>query len=708
MSWLTGLAGKAEELLNKVDQTAGASLNTSTVSEDGDSLLSRPDASLAPQRSSSLAATSRAAATPSPLSVQTRAPAVTKKAGKKSLDEELFEFLNSEPKDPKKKLVHSRQSSTASNRTADSGLHFTAPPAPPTEDANHSPTDRNSGSSACPSDYEVVDNPPMTSSYADMTASTASAQSAPASETPPSNDVKSLELENDLLKTEMQSLNNELTSLIQRARKAESDLNTHKNKNDQLTQQISRAEQSLREIRDKETDQAEALKAKDSQVAVLRVRLEELEEEVKSKTSRLEELEQDRERILRDHTDSSGLHSQALDTLKMKLAEAESKIKLDEEHSQKSQREHLDRQARLETDQQSLSETVIQLQKKLSDEKQKSEMLAQQLKHSKLNVDSVKQELSDYKEKATRILQSKDKLISSMQASGATGEFGSEISAGITAEMEQERGMLRQELQQAGSSIESLRMEVQDLETQIQANHEESREVIDNLEERLHQEQSKCTDTERELRQRDEELRYTQEQLATHKTAYQQQICERDTEIEKLRNQLMSKKLSTATESELETRLHHLTENLIEKQTLVESLSTEKNSLKLQLERAEQQVKDTEKAVAAGSSSTTAVYMGEEDTVRQRGHLPGFLKESPTDPEFTRKVKRAANTIDKFSIRLGVFLRRYPIARVFVIIYMLLLHLWTMLVLLTYQPEVHGADHMPVPLPSQPDRSLSE
>ena len=48
-----------------------------------------------------------------------------------------------------------------------------------------------------------------------------------------------------------------------------------------------------------------------------------------------------------------------------------------------------------------------------------------------------------------------------MQASGATGEFGSEISAGITAEMEQERGMLRQELQQAGSSIESLRMEVQ-------------------------------------------------------------------------------------------------------------------------------------------------------------------------------------------------------------------------------------------------------
>jgi len=53
------------------------------------------------------------------------------------------------------------------------------------------------------------------------------------------------------------------------------------------------------------------------QVAILRVRLEELEGEVKSKSSRLDELEQDRERILRDHSDSSGLHSQALDSLKV-------------------------------------------------------------------------------------------------------------------------------------------------------------------------------------------------------------------------------------------------------------------------------------------------------------------------------------------------------------------------------------------------------
>lgn len=35
MSWLSGLAGKAEELLNKVDQSAGQSLNSTMTDDDG-------------------------------------------------------------------------------------------------------------------------------------------------------------------------------------------------------------------------------------------------------------------------------------------------------------------------------------------------------------------------------------------------------------------------------------------------------------------------------------------------------------------------------------------------------------------------------------------------------------------------------------------------------------------------------------------------
>jgi hypothetical protein len=43
--------------------------------------------------------------------------------------------------------------------------------------------------------------------------------------------------------------------------------------------------------------------------------------------------------------------------------------------------------------------------------------------------------------------------------------------------------------------------------------------------------------------------------------------------------------MSSSTEGELESRVRSLTESLIQKQTMLESLSTEKNSLTLQLER---------------------------------------------------------------------------------------------------------------------------
>lgn len=52
-------------------------------------------------------------------------------------------------------------------------------------------------------------------------------------------------------------------------------------------------------------------------------------------------------------------------------------------------------------------------------------------------------------------------------------------------------------------------------------------------------------------------------------------------------DQIMTKSMSSSTESELEARVKTLTESLIQKQTTLETLSTQKNSLALQLERLE-------------------------------------------------------------------------------------------------------------------------
>jgi hypothetical protein len=84
-----------------------------------------------------------------------------------------------------------------------------------------------------------------------------------------------------------------------------------------------------------------------------------------------------------------------------------------------------------------------------------------------------------------------------------------------------------------------------------------------------------------------------------------------------------------------------------------------------------------------------------EDNLRYR--IP-LLRETPYDPDIAKKVKRAANEIDKLGIRLGIFLKRYPAVRLGVIFYAILLHLWTLIVLFTYTPEVHGHSNSLDPL----------
>lgn len=50
--------------------------------------------------------------------------------------------------------------------------------------------------------------------------------------------------------------------------------------------------------------------------------------------------------------------------------------------------------------------------------------------------------------------------------------------------------------------------------------------------------------------------------------------------------------------------------------------------------------------------------------------VPIFMRVSPFDAGVTRRVKHAYSTLDAVSIRTGIFLRRYPVARVFVFCYM--------------------------------------
>lgn len=70
-----------------------------------------------------------------------------------------------------------------------------------------------------------------------------------------------------------------------------------------------------------------------------------------------------------------------------------------------------------------------------------------------------------------------------------------------------------------------------------------------------------------------------------------------------------------------------------------------------------------------------------------KAQFPLLMHPSPFDNRVARRFKRALRQADSMGIRVGAFLRRYPMMRVSVIVYVALLHLWVMFVLLSTTPN---------------------
>nr|XP_046223477.1 golgin subfamily A member 5 isoform X2 [Oncorhynchus gorbuscha] len=479
--------------------------------------------------------------------------------------------------------------------------------------------------------------------------------------------MSSLRLENQLLRSEVTSLNQELASIIQRAKDTQEELNQARLRTEKWNSDQSRTDRAVRELRSQVDDLTEALGAKDGQLAVLKVRLDEADQLLKSRSSALEEAQTERSRILQDHTEGSSMQSQAMTTMQERLREADMALRREQDGYRQMQSEFAVRLSKVEAERQTLAEAVTGAERRASDDKHRVEDLQQQMRSARNAAETAKQELQDYKSKASRILQSKEKLISSLkEGSGLDGLEGG--GAGLL-ELEE----LRHEKELQRDEIQKLQWREQQLENQEQ----QARQT------RAKQE------VEAEVERYKQELQYVEEENHRAKTTLQSRIKDREDEIQKLRNQLTNKALSSSSQVELESRLHQLTETLIQKQTMLESLGTEKSSLVFQLERLETQLKNTQGG--GGQTGGPAINMSSMESPGTRQRNAPVLFNDHDSPGVYGQVRKAASTIDRFSIRLGIFLRRFPMARVLVILYMALLHLWVMIVLLTYSPEIH--DH---------------
>lgn len=749
MSWFADLAGKAEDFLNKVDQGAATALTKNQARSSSFSLAYEEESTIKPEyntaghktdasvthhayassgeapsyiaaaagnikRSSAtlLAGTAGVASMPSgsgssgPNSAKISSGFVRPKKSEQDVDDDmLFDFLNSsEPpvsnrRDSKRELAKVVVPVTeAQNPTPPpSTTPHTIPSAPSTPPSTRGVSRASSMSSLSAHSIKTSEESSAKEPGQDTPESSDSGLAAPQessmqelpppppTEEPQSQILSSLRLENQLLRSEVASLNQEMASVIQRAKVLQDELNQTRLRADKWNSEQSQTDRMLRELRSQVDDLTEALSAKDGQLAVLKIRLDEADQLLKTRSAALDEAQKEKSRIMQDHTEGSSMHSQALQTMQERLREAETALRREQDNYRQMQSEYAGRLSKVEAERQTLAETVTATERRCGEDRARVDDIQQQLKIAKAAAETAKQELQDYKHKASRILQSKEKLISSLkEGSGLDTLDGSGAMALELEDLRHEKELQREEIQKLQGQVHTLRIEIQDLENQALTEAETWREQQAQLEEQQALQNRAKQEMEAEIERYKQELQYIEEEQHRAKSTLQSRIKDREDEIQKLRNQLTNKTISSS-QTELENRLHQLTEMLIQKQTMLEALGTEKSSLVFQLERLEQQLKNAQ----GGQSGGPAINMSGLEGPGARQRNTPVLFSDQDSPGVYGKVRKAASTIDRFSIRLGIFLRRYPMARVFVILYIAVLHLWVMIVLLTYTPEMH-------------------
>jgi DNA repair exonuclease SbcCD ATPase subunit len=657
MSWLKGLAGKAEDFLNQIDQNAAVALqkerkelnsNEALLTEvtwDGQQSNKGIVTNISPRFSPPPTNGSNDGSVRTSPSLAGRSPVRAQKANS---DDELIRFLNSsEP--PVNRISEekpARQLSEANGYgNAVSELREFSPIVVEQNDEQETqqrllPTSRRSSPKE-----EVVEQ-----------------SSVPIGGHVPVSSVEALQTENGLLKNELRSSNTELSLLLHRTKTAEKE-------NCNLQQQLATLQANHKEV-------LHLLKEQEEQVARLKRELQDGREQAAAAQDLVKGLQLENARLLQDSVDSSGHLSQALQTLQDQIAEKHEELEAVQAVHHKELATVQDSLAILESERASLSS-------QLNQSKEATSELQLQCDRVRAELTCSRSELDQYRVRAQRILQDKERLIAELQ--GQAGSLGRSISADDTVELEldqlrQERDLLREEIVQVSARLKASRDELQEMERRLESGREQASQSLQLLQE----ERKKRQTAEEDCRTHAEELRAVRDELSRQVAQLASRVRERDAELSRLRSQL-SQRPSSPMGDELENRLHTLTQTLVLKQSSLEAVTTEKNALRLQLEKIENKHRDTLALLHQMQSGLGSV----NDTDDAKARVPSFLMESPFDTGVTRRVKRAYSSLDAVSIRTGVFLRRYPLARILVLCYMVLLHLWVMVVLFTYTPSGH-------------------
>ncbi|XP_039440428.1 golgin-84 [Culex pipiens pallens] len=330
--------------------------------------------------------------------------------------------------------------------------------------------------------------------------------------------------------------------------------------------------------------------------------------------------------------------------------------------------------------------SISELESIVSKHIQNEQEIGQKLEMAQMETANATAELQQYRIRAHATLQLKEKMIE--QLKDATSQDCSEGEKGnserlMLMELEQlknDRHSMQEEIAGLNEKYEQGKKFWQTMEQTLRTSAFDLESRVAELQQKLSLESTKALQLQDNLNIKQKELQSAREEVTKQRTSLSVQMHEKESEITKLKAKMQSRPSNSS--ADLELRLNSLTQSLVQKQTTLESTTAERNALRLQLEKLDTQYRSTVTQIR----QQRVPYLSLNETDDAKSQVPNFMVENPFDSRVSRRVKRAYSSLDSIGVRLGVFMRRYPLVRILVIVYVAVLHLWVMFVLLSSTP----------------------
>ncbi|CAI2309969.1 unnamed protein product [Caenorhabditis sp. 36 PRJEB53466] len=391
--------------------------------------------------------------------------------------------------------------------------------------------------------------------------------------------------------------------------------------------------------------------AKDSQISVLKTKLSETEKKLEKRSQDYYEMKAEKE-MLEKRVENQKVSSQEMDSLQeLKLAR------------QKAQ----DQKERAVEECNSHRRKIVALEEEIR-------AMVEQLRLAKFNLNENKKEFDEYKNKAQKILTAKEKLVESLKSEQGIGSSERPVHL-LQAEVEEirvERDLTKADLESAQMQVYTLRSDMEELEVQIRdlqsqlsdqkRSHLEEKQTWDSTIGLLN-EKVECSRIENE---------FTKQEMKRQGDLHQSKMLEKENELRKAISETRARMRDEQTKNE-DDGAAQLSDLLLQKQQQLEDVMRTNQVLNVRLERL-QKATNRDTSIAIDSNNSPSHTSSSHPLLSNINH---------------QQTRNALQTVDSTAFKLFSMLRGHPSARLFFVLYFIMMHMWLFFIVLTYTPEIH-------------------